>query len=745
MQSSPDRHTSFAARKLFTQYSNHFENWNFNSWEYLDAMTSSQPTNASEWQLYRVLQRANLLQYYDTFIAQGGDDVQQLCEAGEEEFLEIMALVGMASKPLHVRRLQKALQEWVANPAAFQGPVVGSSSPAPGSISATVRDQTAVNTYPTLHSTPPIVNAPTWNPATHPPPRNISPANTGSSSGASPQADIKVEFTDQSSCMMSFQPVDINMKQHSSSSPLPTPVLVESQIIAIAEAAARVAKDSPGFEPKELNLKKQINREIQMVMNMSPEDPNRMEELRKYAAIYGRFDSKRKNDKPMSLHEISVNEAAAQLCHHLPALLTRREDLFPLARQVVRESGYQYSKGHSSNSKQLWAVESPSINCNRASSDGLSIKRSKFDPALTRQFETNSKFVNAELEKLQREERMTAINNEMVSLKQKQDEIKSQLVAAKDAGDAVSLQKLQGTRDLITSRQLHLMAEQNEIIKKQRRFERYQMKNARCSNNGKEYNDDEATDSSNFPSGCSSPLNDSQDGESYFDFTKSDLYTATQKNAKLVQETLFDEGLRIAQQYGMADFAEQLKELQQQKPKSNITGYKKSINRNMNGNCSHKTVINEADDDVIEDEDEDVVIDEYNDNNNNNSCNSTSNNNNNNNSININNNNNSSRNHSSSEELENTNNEILPRKNGIEENDSVKTNLVKNNMMVGYYAALESKDSFKEDKHDLREESMANDMLIRDRRIKDGKKYWSGPFGHSLIPNGENGNQQMDG
>lgn len=46
----------------------------------------------------------------------GGDDVQQLCEAGEEEFLEIMALVGMASKPLHVRRLQKALQEFVQNP-----------------------------------------------------------------------------------------------------------------------------------------------------------------------------------------------------------------------------------------------------------------------------------------------------------------------------------------------------------------------------------------------------------------------------------------------------------------------------------------------------------------------------------------------------------------------------------------------------------------------------------------------------
>ena len=42
--------------------------------------------------------------------------MQQLCEAGEAEFLEIMDLVGMASKPMHVRRLQKALQEWVQNP-----------------------------------------------------------------------------------------------------------------------------------------------------------------------------------------------------------------------------------------------------------------------------------------------------------------------------------------------------------------------------------------------------------------------------------------------------------------------------------------------------------------------------------------------------------------------------------------------------------------------------------------------------
>lgn len=49
--------------------------------------------------------------------------MQQLCDAGEDEFLEIMALVGMATKPLHVRRFQKALAEWVSNPSAFQVPL----------------------------------------------------------------------------------------------------------------------------------------------------------------------------------------------------------------------------------------------------------------------------------------------------------------------------------------------------------------------------------------------------------------------------------------------------------------------------------------------------------------------------------------------------------------------------------------------------------------------------------------------
>lgn len=70
------------------------------------------PSNKSELELYHLLERANLLNYFGTFLNFGGDDVQQLSDADEEEFLEIMSLVGMTQKPLHVRRLQKALIEW---------------------------------------------------------------------------------------------------------------------------------------------------------------------------------------------------------------------------------------------------------------------------------------------------------------------------------------------------------------------------------------------------------------------------------------------------------------------------------------------------------------------------------------------------------------------------------------------------------------------------------------------------------
>lgn len=62
--------------------------------------------------LYLLLESGNLADYHQRFLQQGGDDINQLCEATEDEFKEITNLVGMQTKPLHIRRLQKALVEW---------------------------------------------------------------------------------------------------------------------------------------------------------------------------------------------------------------------------------------------------------------------------------------------------------------------------------------------------------------------------------------------------------------------------------------------------------------------------------------------------------------------------------------------------------------------------------------------------------------------------------------------------------
>ena len=44
---------------------------------------------------------------------------------------------------------------------------------------------------------------------------------------------------------------------------------------------------------------------LQTVMNMPDEESGKkMEEIRKFSAIYGRFDAKRKPEKPLTLHEV---------------------------------------------------------------------------------------------------------------------------------------------------------------------------------------------------------------------------------------------------------------------------------------------------------------------------------------------------------------------------------------------------------------------------------------------------------
>lgn len=106
-----------------------------------------------------------------------------------------------------------------------------------------------------------------------------------------------------------------------------------------------MSNDYRNLKPKTNSSKKRSNRELEQIIQMNDGDPRRMDEIRKYSAIYGRFDCKRRPEKPLTLHEVCINEAAAQLCKFVPAFLTRRDELFTLARKIVRDCGFGHSTG----------------------------------------------------------------------------------------------------------------------------------------------------------------------------------------------------------------------------------------------------------------------------------------------------------------------------------------------------------------------------------------------------------------
>lgn len=329
----------------------------------------SLPRTLGELQLYRVLQRANLLSYYDTFIQQGGDDVQQLCEAAEEEFLEIMALVGMATKPLHVRRLQKALRDWAANPALFNQPV--SSVPLAGLPMFKVDVTGASRPGKSLSNGQP------GSPCDRDDRSCLTPMHSGSPrspcSQPSPQP-LDTHYRDKLSPMDPHWlcPDQDNNCHSGPDEDAPSPPLLSagpsaspsSSVLsawsggqldadttkAVVDTVERLLRTLPRSDPTEvktlLRMNKKMAKTVGHIFKMEAEDANKEEEIRKYSLIYGRFDSKRREGKQLTHHELIINEAAAQFCIRDNALLLRRVELFSLARQVARKCAYTSTLKH---------------------------------------------------------------------------------------------------------------------------------------------------------------------------------------------------------------------------------------------------------------------------------------------------------------------------------------------------------------------------------------------------------------
>ncbi|NXF93464.1 NAB2 protein, partial [Eubucco bourcierii] len=300
------------------------------------------PRTLGELQLYRVLQRANLLGYYETFIQQGGDDVQQLCEAGEEEFLEIMALVGMATKPLHVRRLQKALREWASNPGLFSQPV--SAVPVSSIPLFKLSEAGGRKALSNGHASPGEAAGKGGGGTGSPPAR--SPTEPGEKLSPSALPPWPGRSTPESEGGGDEEPGGPPFSPGGSGGEqtVGAEVLEPELVRTVVESVERLLQSCPRGGEAELRalmkLNKKLAKAVGHIFQLEDGDRHKEEEIRRHSAIYGRGDARRREGKQLTLHEMIINEAAAQFCLRDNSLLLRRVELFSLSRQVARESTY---------------------------------------------------------------------------------------------------------------------------------------------------------------------------------------------------------------------------------------------------------------------------------------------------------------------------------------------------------------------------------------------------------------------
>lgn len=264
------------------------------------------PRTLGELQLYRVLQRANLLGYYETFIQQGGDDVQQLCEAGEEEFLEIMALVGMATKPLHVRRLQKALREWASNPGLFSQPV--SAVPVSSIPLFKLSEAGGRKALSNGHASPGEAVGKGGSSTGTPPAR--SPTEPGEKLSPSAVPPWPGRSTPESEGGGDEEPGGPPFSPGGSSGEqaMGTEVLEPELARTVAESVERLLQNYPRGGEAELRalmkLNKKLAKAVGHIFQLEDGDRHKEEEIRRHSAIYGRGEARRREGKQLTLHEV---------------------------------------------------------------------------------------------------------------------------------------------------------------------------------------------------------------------------------------------------------------------------------------------------------------------------------------------------------------------------------------------------------------------------------------------------------
>ena len=88
------------------------------------------------------------------------------------------------------------------------------------------------------------------------------------------------------------------------------------------------------------------------------------ERLKELAVIY-----KKDTSRPLSKHQLAMNEAAQALALDQPSLIRKRQMLLDLARDRVIASGFQFVKGKSRSKKSSGSEEEPAPKRRKLSQD----------------------------------------------------------------------------------------------------------------------------------------------------------------------------------------------------------------------------------------------------------------------------------------------------------------------------------------------------------------------------------------
>ncbi|VDP83686.1 unnamed protein product [Echinostoma caproni] len=369
----------------------------------------------------------------------GGDDVQQLVELLQEpeEFADLLKLVGMDKKPLHVRRFKKALREsfnsqnkqnddcsrTVASavisdtmdklstdlfpspnfpfPTISSSPLIacttkrhvllflcwllesrlvklilslfGPDSPShhPLLISALSTPVASAPSPPTgltivtpattkSNSLPPIIS-PGQQPRSgrsscEPDPwsaqipnelstqnelngmgRQFSQPNLTSPMDESSNVLMKTEM-DRVSSPISFVPDQLMFHLTSTNNPSmalrPSASLLKADMEKLTAAVNAMIPHLPSFPLRQMNTRSINDKEIQEILKLPLNDPIRLDGLRRHSTIFGRFDAPKRLTRPLRHFEVCVNEITHRLVRQIPELVTQREHLFHIARQI---------------------------------------------------------------------------------------------------------------------------------------------------------------------------------------------------------------------------------------------------------------------------------------------------------------------------------------------------------------------------------------------------------------------------